>query len=125
MVQLQSRGTHSMTMHLALVYTCTFDEAWLRARFVTRSRVECWTLRCTERRNMATPSAIDLLVRSFGSSWLKALLARAAQRLPLIFSLVASGIASTSLCCLLLERAISSTVCAARLACRSLLSLSA
>ncbi len=49
---------------LALVYICTFGEAWLRARFVTRSRVACWMLRCRERRNMATPSAIDLLIRS-------------------------------------------------------------
>jgi hypothetical protein len=61
---ITEQGKHIMTMHLALVYTCTFDEAWLRARFVTRSRVECWTLRCRERRNMATPSAIDLLIRS-------------------------------------------------------------
>jgi hypothetical protein len=52
MVQSQSRGKHIMTMYLALVYTCTFDEAWLRARFVTRSRVACWMLRCRERRNM-------------------------------------------------------------------------
>ena len=49
---------------LALVYICTFGEAWLRARFVTRSWVACWMLRCRERRNMATPSAIDLLIRS-------------------------------------------------------------
>ena len=51
---------HIMTMSLALVFTCTFDEPWLRARIVTRCRVACWMLRRRERRSMATPSAIDL-----------------------------------------------------------------